>query len=49
VIFGILDKIKLLYNPDCDLGFMQEELPRVSKNTLLALVNKSILRKVEGV
>jgi hypothetical protein len=49
VIFGILDKIKLLYNPYCDLGFVQKELPRVSKNTLLALVNKGILRKVEGV
>jgi hypothetical protein len=45
----ILDKIKLLYNPDCDLGFVQEELPKVSKNNLLALVNRGILRKSKGV
>ena len=45
----ILNKIKLLYNPDCDLGFVKEELPKVSKNNLLALVNRGILRKSKGV
>jgi hypothetical protein len=45
----ILDKIKLLYNPDRDLGFVQEELPKFSKNNLLALVKRGILRKSKGV
>jgi uncharacterized protein YqgQ len=45
----ILDKIKLLYNPDYDLEFVQEELPKVSKNNLLALVNRGILWKSKGI
>jgi hypothetical protein len=46
---GAIDKIKQLYSLRYDMGFVQEELPRVSKLTLGALVNKGILKSYRGV
>jgi hypothetical protein len=44
-----LDKFKKLYNGPSDRGHVQEEMPRVSKSTLKALVTKGVLQKAKGV
>jgi hypothetical protein len=43
-----IEKIKYLFSVRCGQQFVKEELPRVSKGTLEALIRKGILKTVES-
>jgi hypothetical protein len=44
-----LEKFKKLYSGPHDKGHVQEEMPRVSRSTLNALVKRGVLHATKGV